>query len=65
VFLSTVLPYNVTSAVGDAGNSVKKNVPAPVAKTLPNTGGGWGTLALAGGALFFIGRFLIRRFASR
>jgi hypothetical protein len=65
VFLSTILPSGFTSVVEDSGNSLKSDLPAPVAKTLPNTGGGWVTLALAGGALYFIGRFLIRRFASR
>jgi len=64
VFVSNFLPSGFTSVVEDAGYSLKSDLPAPVAKTLPNTGGGWVTLALAGGALYFIGRFLIRRFSK-
>ena len=52
-----------TSVVEDAGYSLKSDLPALVAKTLPNTGGGWTFLALAGGALLLTGRFLIRRFS--
>ena len=64
VFVSNFLPYEFTSVVEDAGYSLKSYLPAPVAKTLPNTGGGWTFLALAGGALLLTGRFLIRRFSS-
>jgi hypothetical protein len=63
VFVSNILPSDFTSAVGDGGNSVKQNLPALVAKTLPNTGGGWVTLALAGGALLLAGGFLKRGFS--
>ena len=64
VFVSNFLPYEFTSVVEDAGYSLKSDLPSPVAETLPNTGGGWTFLALAGGALFLTGRFLIRRFSS-
>ncbi len=63
LFVSNFLPYEFTNVVEDAGYSLKSNLPAPVAKTLPNTGGGWTFLALGGGALLLTGRFLIRRFS--
>jgi LPXTG-motif cell wall-anchored protein len=62
--VSHFLPYEFTSVVEDAGYSLKSDLPAPVAETLPNTGGGWTFLALGGGALLLTGRFLIRRFSS-
>ena len=49
---------------GDAGNAVKKNLPAPVAKSLPNTGGGWFFLILIGAALI-VGGFAIRTIVRR
>jgi hypothetical protein len=63
VFVSNFLPSSVSSGVANAGESLKSNLPASAAKSLPDTGGGWVTLGLVGGALFFAGRFLIRRFA--
>jgi hypothetical protein len=63
-YINGFLPSTYTTTVENAGNAVKSNLPAPVAKKLPNTGGGWTSLALAGGALLLTGRFLIRRFSS-
>lgn len=63
-YINGFLPSTFTTTVENAGNSVKSNLPAPVAKTLPNTGGGWTSLALAGGALLLAGRFLVRRFSN-
>jgi LPXTG-motif cell wall-anchored protein len=58
-FVSSILPYSLTTKMGDAGSAVKKNLPAPVAKSLPNTGGGWSFLVLIGAALI-AGGFAIR-----
>jgi LPXTG-motif cell wall-anchored protein len=63
-FVSSFLPYTLTNTMGEAGNSVKKNLPASVAKSLPNTGGGWSFLALVGAALI-IGGFVIRSIVRR
>jgi LPXTG-motif cell wall-anchored protein len=51
VFVSDLLPSTFTSTLNDSGNSVKKNLPASVANSLPDTGGGWSFLLLAAGAL--------------
>jgi LPXTG-motif cell wall-anchored protein len=63
-FVSSFLPYTLTNKMGDAGSAVKKNLPAPVAKSLPNTGGGWSFLVLAAAALL-AGGFAIRTIARR
>jgi LPXTG-motif cell wall-anchored protein len=66
-FVSSFLPYALTSKMGDAGSAVKKNLPAPVAKSLPNTGGGWSFLVLIGAALIaggFAIRIIVRRTTS-
>ena len=51
VFISELLPNTFTSTLSDTGNSVKKNLPASVSKSLPNTGSGWSLLLLAAGML--------------
>lgn len=58
-FVSSFLPTALTNTMGDVGNSVKKNLPAPVAKSLPNSGGGWFFLVLVGAAVI-AGGFAIR-----
>ena len=63
-FVSSFLPYAFTAKMGDAGSAVKKNLPAPVAKSLPNTGGGWSFLVLIGAALI-AGGFAIRTIMRR
>ena len=63
-YINSFLPSGFATRMENAGNAVKSSLPAPVAKTLPNTGGGWTSLALAGGALLLAGRFLIRRFSN-
>ena len=63
-FVSSFLPYTLTTKMGDAGSAVKKNLPAPVAKSLPNTGGGWSFLILVGSALI-AGGFAIRTLVRR
>jgi len=66
-FVSGFLPYTLTSTIGDVGNSAKKNLPAPVAKSLPNTSGGWSFLVLVGAALIAVGlvlRSIVRRTTS-
>ena len=63
-FVSSFLPYTLTTKMGDAGSAVKKNLPAPVAKSLPNTGGGWSFLILVGSALI-AGGFAIRTIVRR
>ena len=63
-FVSSFLPTTLTSTIGDVGNSMKKNLPAPVAKSLPNTGGGWSFLALVAAGLI-AGGFLIRTIVRR
>ena len=63
-FVSSFLPTTLTSTIGDVGNSMKKNLPAPVAKSLPNTGGGWSFLALVAAGLI-AGGFLIRTMVRR
>jgi LPXTG-motif cell wall-anchored protein len=62
--VSSFLPYALTSKMGDTGSAVKKNLPAPVAKSLPNTGGGWSFLVLIGAALI-AGGFAIRTIVRR
>ena len=65
--VSSFLPYALTTTMADAGSAVKKNLPAPVAKSLPNTGGGWSVLVLIGAALIASGlaiRTLVRRTTS-
>lgn len=64
VFMSNLLPNAFTSTLENAGNSVKKSFPAPVAKSLPNTGGGWSFLLLAGAALI-AGGFVLRSLVKR
>lgn len=64
-FVSSFLPANLTSTIGEAGNSVKENLPAPVAKSLPNTGGGWSFLILLVAAGLIAGAFLIRSIVRR
>jgi LPXTG-motif cell wall-anchored protein len=63
-FMSSFLPTTLTSTMGDVGNSMKKNLPAPVAKSLPNTGSGWSFLVLVAVGLI-AGGFLIRSIARR
>jgi LPXTG-motif cell wall-anchored protein len=63
-FVSSFLPTTLTSTMGEAGNSMKKNLPAPVAKSLPNTGGGWSFLVLVAAGLI-AGGFLIRTIVRR
>jgi LPXTG-motif cell wall-anchored protein len=63
-FVSSFLPNTFTSTIGEAGNSMKKNLPASVAKSLPNTGGGWSFLAVVGAALI-AGGFVLRSIAKR
>ena len=63
-FVSSILPYTLTTKIGDAGSAVKKNLPTPVAKSLPNTGGGWSFLVLVGSALI-AGGFAIRTIVRR
>ncbi len=66
-FVSSFLPYALTTKMGEAGSPVKKNLPAPVAKSLPNTGGGWSFLVLTAAALIaggFAIRTLVRRTTS-
>ncbi len=63
-FVSSFLPYALTTKMGDAGSAVKKNLPALVAKSLPNTGGGWSFLILVGSALI-AGGFAIRTIVRR
>ena len=66
-FVSGFLPYTLTSTIGDVGNSAKKNLPAPLAKSLPNTGGGWTFLVVVGAALIAVGlvlRSIVRRTTS-
>ena len=63
-FVSSFLPTTLTSTIGDVGNSMKKNLPAPVAKSLPNTGGRWFFLALVAAGLI-AGGFLIRSIVRR
>jgi hypothetical protein len=62
--VSSILPTTLTSTIGEAGNSVKKNLPAPVAKSLPNTGGGWSFLVFAAAALI-AGSFVIKSIVRR
>ena len=64
VFLSELLPNTFTSTLSDTGNSVKKNLPASVSKSLPNTGSGWSLLLLAAGALV-AGGVVLRKIAKR
>jgi hypothetical protein len=63
-FVSSFVPTALTSTIGEAGNSVKENLPAAVAKSLPNTGGGWTFLILVAAGLI-AGAFLIRSIAAR
>jgi LPXTG-motif cell wall-anchored protein len=63
-FVSSFLPSSLTTKMGDAGSAVKKNLPAPVAKSLPNTGGGWSFLVLIGAALI-AGGFAVRTVMRR
>jgi uncharacterized membrane protein YgcG len=66
-FVSGFLPHALTTKMADAGSAVKKNLPAPVAKSLPNTGGGWSFLVLTAAALIaggFAIRTLVRRTTS-
>ena len=61
--VSSFLPHALTTKMADAGSAVKKNLPAPVAKSLPDTGGGWSFLILIGAALIASGlaiRTLVR-----
>ncbi len=65
-FISDLLPNAFTSTLSDTGNSVKENLPASVAKSLPISGGGWTFLALVVAALIAGGlvvRSLFRRAA--
>jgi LPXTG-motif cell wall-anchored protein len=63
-FMSSFLPTALTSTIGEAGNSVKENLPAAVAKSLPNTGGGWSLLIVVAAGLI-AGAFLIRSIVRR
>lgn len=63
-FVSYVVPTALTNTMGDVGNSVKKNLPASVAKSLPDTGGGWSLLVLVAAGLI-TGGLLIRSIARR
>ncbi len=63
-FVNSFLPHALTTKMADAGSAVKKNLPAPVAKSLPNTGGGWSFLILVGSALI-AGGFAIRTIVRR
>jgi len=62
--VSSFLPTTLTSTIGEAGNSMKKNLPAPVAKSLPNTGGGWSFLILVAAGLT-AGGLVIRSMGRR
>jgi LPXTG-motif cell wall-anchored protein len=62
--VSSYLPYALTTKVGEAGSTLKKNLPASVAKSLPNTGGGWSFLVLVGAGLIG-GGLAIRTIARR
>ena len=62
--VSSFVPTALTNMIGEAGNSMKENLPASVAKSLPNTGGGWSFLLLVAVGLI-AGGFLIRSIASR
>ncbi len=65
-FVSGFLPTAPTSTIGEAGNSVKKNLPASVAKSLPNTGGGgWTFVLLLVAAGLIAGAFLARSIVRR
>ena len=64
VFISELLPNTFTSTLSDTGNSVKKNLPASVSKSLPNTGSGWSLLLLAAGVLV-AGGVVLRKIAKR
>lgn len=64
VFVSDLLPSTFTSTLNDSGNSVKKNLPASVANSLPDTGSGWSILLLATGALV-AGGVVLWRMARR
>ncbi len=57
-------PITLVSKVENAGNSVKSKLPAKVADTLPNTGGGWMTLGVTGTALIGGRMLLVRRFST-
>lgn len=64
VFISGLLPNSFTSMLGDVGNSVKDNLPAAIAKNVPNTDGGWSLLALVVASLA-TGGLVLRSAAKR
>jgi LPXTG-motif cell wall-anchored protein len=62
-------PGGGESGGGESGGgfspiSLMSKLPDSVAKTLPNTGGGWTVLGVAGAALIGGGTLLVRRFSS-
>lgn len=66
-FVSGFLPTALTDTMDDVGDSVKKNLPAPVAESLPDSGGGWAFLVLVAAAVIAVGfaiRSMVRRSTS-
>ena len=66
-FVSGFLPTALMDTMDDVGDSVKKNLPAPVAESLPDSGGGWAFLVLVAAAVIAVGfaiRSMVRRSTS-